>query len=227
MKTTDPGVKLGKLLDRVTIADAGSRPPVWPEPVLDADQPVLNEFLRSFLIWDAGIPAARVAARRLADRIVDFNDLRVCLPDDLRSLLGADYPLADERAQRLRVALSDLTRRTHTVSLEHLGTMSKRDARAYLDSLEGVPPYVSARVVLLAFGVHAMPVDRRTHARLVEAGAVPEDWSTDDAADHIQRRFKAGELLGAHLGLQTWADEQPDADAGPRKTRAGHAGGST
>ena len=214
MKTPDHDAKLGKLLDRISRRDAEVAP--WSEPILDADQPLLNEFLRSFLIWDAGVPAARDAAERISRQLVDFNDLRVCLPGDLESILGEDYPGVAARAQRLRAALSDLVRRTHTVTLEQLATMSKRDARAYLDSLEGVPPFVSARVVLVSLDVHAMPMDRRTHAKLVENGAMAEDTTPEHAAEHIQRRVKAGELLGVYLGVQAWTDTPSEATARPK-----------
>jgi hypothetical protein len=219
LKTTDHPAKLAKLLDRVTLTETTSAPSWWNDPILDADQPVLNEFLRSFLVWEAGIPVARAAAKRLAEHIVDFNDLRVCLPEDLAGILGDRYPLAAERCQRLRAALSDLCRRTHSVSMEHLPGMSKREAKSYIESLEGVPDFVSSRVVLLNMGVHAMPMDRRTVACLVEASALPEDATTDDAADQIQRRVKAGDLLGTYLGLQAWADEQATAEAPARKAR--------
>lgn len=219
MKSIDHPAKLGKLLDRVALTDGAASAP-WKDPILDADQPLLNEFLRSFLIWEAGIPAARAAAQRLTEQLVDFNDLRVCLPDDLTSVFGESLPLASERAQRIRAALSDLCRRTHAVSMEHVAEMSKREAKAYIESLEGVPDYVSSRFVLVALDVHAMPMDRRTLARLVEANAFPEDASPQDAADQIQRRFKAGELLGVHLGLQNWADEQADANPSPRAARS-------
>lgn len=219
MKTTDHQARLGKLLDRVSVKDAPQAASWWAEPILDADQPVLNEFIRSFLVWEAGVGAARAAARRLAARIVDFNDLRVCLPEDLIAILGERYPLAAERAERIRAALSDLCRRTHAVSMEHVADMAKREAKAYIESLEGVPEFVSARVALLSFEAHAMPMDSRTLARLVDAGAMPDDATPDEAAEQIQRRIKAGELLGTYIGLQAWADEQADAEGSARKSR--------
>jgi hypothetical protein len=219
LKTPDYPARLGKLLDRVSVSHADAVQNRWSDPILDAQEPVLNEFLRSFLIWEAGVPAARAAAKRIAEHLVDFNDLRVCLPDDLSGLLGGHYPLAAERSQRLRAALADLCRRTHSVSMEHVVGMAKREAKAYVESLEGVPDFVAARLSLVSFEVHAMPMDSRTLARLVEAGAMPEDAAPDDAADQIQRRVKAGDLLGAYLGLQAWADEQCDADGSARRSR--------
>ncbi len=220
MKNSDPSAKLGKLLDRLAAREPAESGAAWTEPILDPEQPLLNEFLRSFLIWEAGVPAARAAAARLARHVVDFNDLRVCLPDDLRSLSGDDTPVGSERAQRLRASLADLVRRTHSVSLEHLATMAKREALSYVASLEGVPPFVAARVVLVSLGVHAMPMDRRTVACLIEAGAMHEDATPEDAAEQIQRRVKAGELLGAYLGLQGWADEHAQTDAPAKRARS-------
>jgi hypothetical protein len=226
VKSTDPAPKLDKLLDRVAIAPDKLDAARWAEPVLDADQPLLNELLRAFLVWEAGVPRARAAAARLASHLVDFNDLRVCLPEDLESILAPD-PHAQERAQRLRAAFTDLVRRTHAASLEHLTRLGKREASAYLASLEGVPQFVAARVGLLALGAHAMPMDRRTHARLVHAGAVPEGSMPEDAGDMIERRVKAGELLPVYVGLQVWADEQADDEPPARKKKSKAAGEDT
>lgn len=222
MKQIDHAARLAKLLDKVSVRDGAAAPATaWTEPVLDPEEGVLNEFLRAFLIWEAGVPAAMEAAGRLAAQVVDFNDLRVCVPEDLYSVLGAQFPLASERCERLRAALTDQFRRTHGVSMEHVGSLSKREARAYLDSLDGVPPFVSARVVLVRFDVHAMPMDRRLLARLVEAGALPEGATPEEAADQIQRHYKAGELGGVYAGLQAWADAPAEAPArGTGRSRA-------
>src|SRR5690349_9289810 len=55
-------------------------------------------------------PRPRRAVRKLLTGVVDMNELRVCHPDELASLLGERYPRGLERCARLRSALNDLYR---------------------------------------------------------------------------------------------------------------------
>lgn len=191
------------------------RPVPMPDPALiDPAEPLLAEFVRSMLIWEATEAEAEAAIKRIAGCVVDFNELRVCLPDEIAGMLGPTYPRVQERAQRLRAALSELFVREHAVTLQPIAGMSKRDAKAYLDSLEGVPPFVSARVTLLHLDVHAAPVDDRILRRLVEAQVVPADWDAETAAAALECKVRNGEMAQTYALLQAWADELP-ADIGP------------
>lgn len=178
-----------------------------PPAIVDPDEPVLGQFLRSFLHWESTGAKAAQAIKKLEAGVVDFNELRVCMPEDVVALIGERYPRAHERAQRLRAALNDLYSREHKVSLEHLAKLSKRDVKDYLDSLEGVPSYVSSRVALLCFGAHTAPVDARVLRRLLDADVVDDDVSIEDAAATLERKVRAGELLETYLLLQAHADE--------------------
>ena len=117
-----------------------------PEPPAPIEDP-LEQLVSSLLLWESTASKAEAARRRLIAAVVDINELRVCLPEEIVALLGERYPRGEERALRLRAALNDIYVREHAVSLEHLKKMNKRDARQYLESLEGVPQYVAARVV--------------------------------------------------------------------------------
>lgn len=199
-----------------------------PAPLLDAAEPILGEFVRSFLIWESTTAKAAAAAKRIEGAVVDFNELRVCLPEELVGLLGERYPRAGERAQRLRASLHELFVRHHAVSLEHLAEMPKREAYVYLESLEGVPAFVAARVHLLCLGGHSAPVDSRIAAALSDAGLIEPGTTAESVAGMIERRIRAGELASAYLHLQHWADEGPGVEArasrgaraGPKNTRS-------
>ncbi len=179
---------------------------------LDHAEPILCEFVRAFMVWENTTAKAAAVIKRLDQSLVDFNDLRICMTDELLRLMGRGVPRLEERAQRLRAALNGVYSREHAVTLEHLATLSKREAREYLESLDGVPRFVSARVMLVCFSAHAAPVDTRIHRRLVEAQAAEADATPDEIAGQLERRVRAGEMPETYALLQAWADDLASKD---------------
>lgn len=175
---------------------------------LDPSEPTLGVFLRSFMLWDATQSKAEAALRKLEQALVDSNEMRVCLPDELVAIIGERYPRAAERALRLRSALSGIYAREHAITLETISTLGKRQAMDYLTSLEGVPEFVAARVVLLSIGAHAAPVDSRLLHRLVEAKIVDKSCSICEAGDRLEQLVPHGEMPEVYTRLQAWSDDQ-------------------
>lgn len=207
MSASEQGKELTALLKKLRAqrTDAANAAPFVP--VIDQSEPTLSHLLSSFLLWESTTPKAAQALKKVDAAFVDFNELRICLPDELGHIIGDRYPRAGERCLRLRSVLSAVYAREHRVSLEHLPTLSKRDARAYLESLEGMPGFVAARVCLLVLGQHAAPVDSRILRRLVEAGVVKDGTGVDEASGILERRLRAGEMPEVYGLLQSWADE--------------------
>lgn len=176
----------------------------------------LEEFIYSFLLWEASAQRADPAFKRLMNHVVDLNELRVCRPSEITAVLGKTYPLVDERAQRLKAALHEIYLREFAVSLDKCVSMNKRDARKYLETLEGMPPYVAARVVLTRLDGHAIPVDDSLLSRLVEAEALEPGLDPARAEGILERHIKAEDALKTHLLLQAWSD---DPETEPKKPR--------
>ncbi|MEO0632017.1 MAG: hypothetical protein AAFY46_15030, partial [Planctomycetota bacterium] len=183
--SADPAANLRGLLE-AQLKDS----PAAPEasrftPTLVADHPfadpILEELLYAFLAWEAGDKKAAAAPAKLAATCVDANELRICLSSEIVAALGSTYPKAAERAERIRATLTDIFDREHEVSLASLATAGKREARQYLDSLEGIPPYVAARTALVALDCHAFPVDDRLRKLLAGESCLPDDETTDSA----------------------------------------------
>lgn len=191
-------------------------------PCIDTAEPVVDQFVRSFLVWESTTVKAAAAMKRIEQAVVDFNELRVCMPGELIRIIGERYPRVEERARRLRAALHAVYARQHRVGLEHLGEMSKREARDYLESLDGTPPFVAARVTLVCLGGHAAPVDGRILRRLTDRGAIEADATPEAASAMLERKVRAGEMLDAYALLQAWADD-PAAEAADGKTRKDEA----
>lgn len=195
-------------------------PATTPEDLPDQDDPVAV-LVQSFLMWEAATEKARMAYERLRERVVDFNDLRQCMPHEMEEYFGARYPLSSERCQRLRATLRNVYMREHSVTLESLRSMGKRDVKKYIESLEGMTPYVAARVMLLCFDTHAIPVDEQLRTQLIAAGASDESADVAALSAWLARQVKASQGRAVAAGLQAWIDEvggKAPSKGGKKKT---------
>jgi endonuclease III len=182
------------------------------------DDPVAV-LVMSFLMWQATSDKAAAAFDRLSDATVDFNDLRVTLPHEIVDLIGPRYPMALERAERLRTVLRDVFMREHAVKLDRLRDVGKRDVKKHIESLDGILPYVAARIMLLSFQVHAVPVDDHLRQLLIEAGAADESADVAELSSWLARQIKAEEGIAAHAKLQAWADREQGKSRGAARKR--------
>ena len=168
----------------------------------------IAELVFSFLTWNATTRQADTAFGKIMAQVVDLNELRVSHAHEVVDLIGVRYPDAQHRVIRMLQSMMEIFEREHDYKMASLGARSKREQREYLDTLPGIPPFVAARVALLAFGAHAMPVDDRLLTLLVKAGVFEAGTSPADAESWLTRQVKAGDSLEAYLALQEWADGQ-------------------
>lgn len=208
MTTGEPSLKRLRSLLRRLKGKYPLPPSVEPSsPVLGADG-VLTELLTGMLLWDATTTQARHAMKRLHDHLVDLNELRVCVAEEIADILGEKYPFAMERSLRLRFLLGDIYQREHAVQLSHLEALGKREARAYLESLEGVPHFAAARTFAFALGGHAVPVDDRLRALLVAENVVKDAATCAALSSWLERSIGADDVRESLHALQAWADEE-------------------
>lgn len=182
-----------------------------PQPAEDP----LEDFVWSYLMWESTTSKAENALKRIQSTVVDTNELRVSLPNEIIDMLGERYPLVEERAVRLRASLDDIFRREHAMSLESLKSLGKREAKQYLDSIDAAPLYVTSRVTLISLGGHAAPLDQRILDLLIAEDIFPDDITIDDASAQMMRAIKAADSAECYLLLRAWAD---DSDRAPKKT---------
>ncbi len=177
----------------------------------------IDELIFSFLLYDNLAAKAESALRKLREGTVDDNDLRVTLTADLVKVIGERFPKAAERIERIRAALNEIYMREYEVSLEPAKEKSKRDARMYLESLEGMLPFVAARVLLLRFGGHAIPLDDQLLGLLIDEGLFEPDTDLLVAQSFLERNIKAADAVPTYLRLQAWAEES----RGKSKSKSG------
>jgi hypothetical protein len=166
--------------------------------------PMLEEFLRSLMVWEASESLAAGALGRIHEGVVDCNELRVLLPGELAELIGKDYPRSQERASRLRDALNSVYRSEDRVSMERLSEAGPREARSFMASLEGTPGFVASRCLLLTRDIHLFPVDDRIVAALHREGVLGAGVSVQTAEAWLEKNVRAAQTREAYLLLEDW-----------------------
>jgi len=201
-----------------------------------ASEPV-TQLVIGMLQWEATRKQAEQAFSKLMNELVDINEIRVSQDYELVSLIGQNYPRVDERVARLRETLNAIFVKEHGVVMSSIVNSGKKEQRAYLDALPGVPPYAAAQVMLLSFGGHALPVDEKLVSLLAQEQVVSADTPPGKAEGSLLRQVKAADTLHAHTLLQAWADDHKPGKGGARpakkkkvasrKTSAARSGGAS
>ncbi len=186
-----------------------------PEPAEPLEP--IAQLVFSFLCWNATTRQADTAFGKIMSQVVDFNELRVSHAREVVEMIGVRYPDADSRVIRMLEAMNEIFDREHDYRMTSAKAKGKREQREYLDSLPGMPPFVAARVALLAFGAHAMPVDDRLLSLMVKAEVFDPETKTTEAEAWLTRQIKAGEAEEAYLALQEWSDNQRVTAGKPAK----------
>lgn len=208
MSSSDPAKAFAALLKRLRGKYEGAAPVIPDDPVAHGAS-LMEQLIYSFMLWEASSVQAKQAARKLSESFADLNELRVAFPHETAGVLGERYPLAVERCLRLRCVLQELYQREHVMSMVSLIAAGKREARQYLESMQGMPAFVAARMLALGLGGHAVPADYRLMELLSGEKAMPEDVdSPGEASAWLERQVRASEAGVVASVLQGWSDEK-------------------
>ncbi|VAX41064.1 hypothetical protein MNBD_PLANCTO03-47 [hydrothermal vent metagenome] len=179
---------------------------VLPEFAHEGIDPLIDLLLYSFLLWESTPEQAATARANLHETVIDANELRVSMPDEIQAWIGLRDRVAAERAKRLRASLNAIFHREHTVTLQGLIVVSKREVRDYLDSLEGMTPFVAARVTLFGFQGHAIPADRKLCSLLSREQVLKPGLLPEDAERWLERQIRASDAEQIVRVLEAWRE---------------------
>jgi len=180
-----------------------------------APQDPLKALVRAAMSFDVSDTRADEAMRLIDREFVGLNELRVATDLEIQELLGQRYPAIERRVTMITQSLNDIFEREHTLSLDRLRTISRRDARQFLRELPEIHPFVEAYVMLFAFDGHAIPIDDEILTFLREEQAVDESASIDEAQRFIEHHLKAEECRDLFFALRRALAD--DSDKGRKK----------
>jgi len=198
-----PNVKID-VLKKMISRFVKAAPSRKPEP-LDP----LARLVRAFLEYDCDEARTTVAERKIAENMVDSNELRVTPAIELAALLGVRYPFAESRCSALHRTLQSIFDREHQMRLDRLKEMKKTEIRPYFQSLAGITPYVEAAVCVDCFGIAAAPVDTKLLLWLISKDALPEGIDIKSAQQIIEKNLKVTEaedfFHGGRKEIDDWS----------------------
>src|SRR3954465_4546697 len=92
-----------------------------------SNHPPLWSLVRGAMSYD--VPDSRVedAIKVIQREFVDLNELRVATELEVQDLLGPRYPQIEERVKLITNALNAIFEKEHTLSLDRLKDVSRRD----------------------------------------------------------------------------------------------------
>jgi endonuclease III len=171
-----------------------------PEPRTPIEP--LDALVRGAMSYDVSDNRADDVMKAISREFVDLNELRVSTDLEIQELLGARFPAMEERVGLITLCLNDIFEREHTMSLDRLKTISKRDARQFLRELPGMQPFVEAYVMLYAFDGNAFPIDREMLDYLREEGVVEEETTPEEAQKFIENHVKGEDIYDLYSVLR-------------------------
>src|SRR4051812_48956958 len=172
-----------------------------------APQEPLWALVRGAMSYD--VPDARVedAIKVIQREFVDLNELRVATELEVQDLLGQRYPAIEERVKLITSALNAIFEKEHTLSLDRLKDVSRRDTRQFLRDLPEMQPFVEAYVMLMSFDGHACPIDRQMLEYLSEEEILEEGTAADDAQKFVEHHLKHEDMYPFFVALRTAVTE--------------------
>jgi endonuclease-3 len=111
--------------------------------------------------------------------------------------------LAPTKAPRIQAVLRKILEERGDFSLEFLGEMTAPEALAWLTQIPGIGRKTASVVLLFAFGMPLMPVDRHIERVTRRIGLIPPKATVEQAHDYLQVQLTEQRVHEAHVNLIT------------------------
>lgn len=187
-----------------------------PEPL--TPQVPLQALVRGAMSFDVPDPAATEAMEMIDKEFVDLNEFRVATDLEIQELLGNKYPSIQRRVEMITRSLNFIFEKEHTLSLDRIKTISKRDARQFLRELPDLHPFVDAYVMLYSLDGAAVPMDDMMADMLRREQIVEEEAPLLEVQRFVEHHLKSEECYDFYICLRRAAQTEP-ADASRKKAK--------
>lgn len=154
----------------------------------------LEALVRAAMSYDVSDSRAQDAMKAINKEFVDLNELRVATDLEIQEMLGVRYPAIEQRVAMITQCLNDIFEREHTMSLDRLKTVSKRESRQFLRELPGIHPFVEAFIMLFALEGSAFPLDDEMLSYLKEQEILDEETTLPNAQKFLENHVKSDDL---------------------------------
>ncbi len=177
--------------------------PELPEPT----DPI-HQLIIAILAENTSDAKAIALFGKICEQMVDLNELRVTPPLELADMIGNAVPQAREKAECIVRVLNEIRARQDTLDLSFLKQRGRREAREYLESLEGAGSAAAASVVVHSLGGHAIPVDYLTVYVLRKEDVVEGSATAAEVQSFLERHVPAADgrmfvtLLNRHVSTE-------------------------
>ncbi|HEX4054361.1 MAG TPA: hypothetical protein VHX86_08855 [Tepidisphaeraceae bacterium] len=169
-----------------------------PRPTFEA----LEALVRAAMSYDVSDSRAEDAMKAITKEFVDLNELRVATDLEIQEMLGVRYPAIEQRVAMITQCLNDIFEREHTMSLDRLKTVSKREARQFLRELPGIHPFVEAFIMLFTLEGSAFPLDDEMLSYLKDQEILDEETTLLDAQKFLENHLKSDEVYESFVMLR-------------------------
>jgi endonuclease III len=169
-----------------------------PREELDA----LSALVRGAMSYDVADSKAEDAMKAINREFVDLNELRVATDLEIQEMLGQRYPQIEKRVAMITQSLNAIFEREHTLSLDRLKTLNKKEARAFLRELPEMHPFVEAYVMMFALEGGAIPFDDEMLKYLAEEEIIDGEVSLLEGQKFVEQNVKAEDCYEAYVALR-------------------------
>lgn len=176
--------------------------PQLPEP----DEP-LHRLGIAILGVKYGDVEAEHAIDQMLTAMTDWNEVRVSRPSEINAAMSRASPERLEHCQRLTRALQSIYKSENRLSLDQLKHIGRREARQYLEGLDGVDHYAVASVALWSLGGHGIPIDDRLLQALRDANLVHPTADRGEVQAFLERHVAASEAKEFCMIMRSFGDK--------------------
>jgi endonuclease III len=208
-----------KYAARLKSAYAKLRKEFGPIELVEVENP-LHQLAIAVLGPTVADQRARRAVDRIVEKMVDWNEIRVSTPAQVQEAIGITGDGVRDRCRALVRCLQAIYDRENQVTLDHLKKMPRREARQYLDELDGLGDYAVASVFLWSLGGHAIPLHADLFTALQAEELVHPEADAKTVQAFLERNVAAAEAREFTVVIQALCDRTR-----PKSTRARKAGG--
>ncbi|NOS99068.1 MAG: hypothetical protein HOP29_00385, partial [Phycisphaerales bacterium] len=192
----------------------------------------IQQMIVGVLSQDAPPGKVAAAVKALNETMVDFNEIRVSTTPELARVIRPYIGDGDGRADEIRRSLNAVYLKKHGLTLEFLRKLGRREARQWLEKLDGVSADTAASVILWSLGGHAIPVGRRLYEALRQAELVEPTATMEEVRAFLERNVPASDakefcLMMDRLPSRTGTGEGAEGEGMKARRHEGAEGEGT